>query len=49
MKQFFVGLPEADGIITRNLNSNRSNSIIIRIVISLKNNTENVIMLNIIK
>src|ERR1700723_821222 len=35
IEQFFVGLLEGDGTITSNLNSNKSNSIIIRIVISL--------------
>ena len=49
IEQFFVGLLEGDGTITSNLNSNKSNSIIIRIVISLKNMPENVIMLNKIK
>jgi cytochrome c oxidase subunit 1 len=49
IEQFFVGLLEGYGIITSNLNSNNANSIIIRIVISLINNTENVIMLNKIK
>lgn len=49
IEQFFVGLLEGDGTITSNLNSNKSNSIIIRIVISLNNITENVIMLEKIK
>jgi hypothetical protein len=49
IEQFFVGLLEGDGTITCNLNSNKSNSIIIRIVISLDNKAENVIMLNLIK
>lgn len=49
IEQFFVGLLEGDGTITSNLNSNKSNSIIIRIVISLKNMPENVTMLNKIK
>lgn len=49
IEQFFVGLLEGDGTITSNLNSNKSNSIIIRIVISLKNMPENVIMLTKIK
>ena len=49
IEQYFVGLLEGDGTITTNLNSNRSNSIIIRIVISLKNRPENVSMLNKIK
>jgi hypothetical protein len=49
IEQFFVGLLEGDGTITTNLNSNKSNSIIIRIVISLKNMSENVQMLNKIK
>jgi hypothetical protein len=49
IEQFFVGLLEGDGTITSNLNSKKSNSIIIRIVISLKNMPENVIMLNKIK
>ncbi len=40
---------EGGGTITSNLNSNKSNSIIIRIVISLNNMTENVVMLNKIK
>jgi hypothetical protein len=48
-EQFFVGLLEGDGTITCNLNSNKSNSIIIRIVISLNNKLENVSMLNLIK
>ena len=37
IEQFFVGLLEGDGTITTNLNSNKSNSIIVRIIISLKN------------
>ena len=49
IEQFFVGLLEGDGTITCNLNSNKSNSIIIRIVISLDNKVENVNMLNLIK
>ncbi len=49
LEQFFVGLLEGDGTITSNLNSNKSNNIIIRIVISLKNMPENVVMLNKIK
>jgi len=49
IEQFFVGLLEGDGTITCNLNSNKSNSIIIRIVISLNNKVENVSMLNLIK
>jgi len=49
IEQFFVGLLEGDGTITTNLNSNKSNSIRIRIVISLNNLPDNVIMLNIIK
>lgn len=49
IEQFFVGLLEGDGTITSNLNSNKSNSIIIRIVISLKNMPENLNMLNKIK
>ena len=49
IEQFFVGLLEGDGTITSNLNSNRSNSIIIRIIISLKNMPNNVTMLNKIK
>jgi hypothetical protein len=49
IEQFFVGLLEGDGTITSNLNSNKSNSIIIRIVISLKNNVENASMLTLIK
>lgn len=49
IEQFFVGLLEGDGTITSNLNSNKSNSIIIRIIISLKNMPENVSMLNKIK
>jgi hypothetical protein len=44
-----VGLLEGDGTITCNLNSNKSNNIIIRIVISLDNKAENVSMLNLIK
>ncbi len=49
IEQFFVGLLEGDGTITSNLNSNKSNSIIIRIVISLKNMPENITMLKKIK
>jgi len=49
IEQFFVGLLEGDGTITSNLNSNKSNSIIIRIEISLKNMPENVTMLKKIK
>jgi len=49
IEQFFVGLLEGDGTITSNLNSNKSNRVIVRIVISLKNTPENLIMLNIIK
>jgi cytochrome c oxidase subunit 1 len=49
IEQFFVGLLEGNGTITSNLNSNKSNSIIIRIIISLKNKPENVSMLNKIK
>ncbi len=49
IEQFFVGLLEGDGTITNNLNSNKSNSIIVRIVISLNNNPENFAMLNKIK
>src|SRR2546423_11632373 len=49
IEQFFVGLLEGDGTITTNLNSNKSNSIVIRIVISLNNMPENVSMLNKIK
>jgi len=49
IEQFFVGLLEGDGTITSNLNSKKSNSIIIRIVISLKNMPENLNMLNKIK
>ena len=49
IEQFFVGLLEGDGTISSNLNSNKSNSIIIRIVISLKNLPENVTMLNLVK
>lgn len=49
IEQFFVGLLEGNGAITSNLNSNKSNSIIIRIIISLENITENVIMLHKIK
>jgi cytochrome c oxidase subunit 1 len=49
IEQFFVGLLEGYGTITSNLNSNKSNSIVIRIIISLKNLPENVTMLNIIK
>jgi cytochrome c oxidase subunit 1 len=49
IEQFFVGLLEGDGTITSNFNSNKSNSIVIRIIISLKNLPENVTMLNIIK
>ena len=49
IEQFFVGLLEGDGTISTNLNSNKSNSIIVRIVISLKNYPENVSLLNIVK
>jgi len=49
IEQFFVGLLEGDGTIVTNLNSNKSKSILIRIVISLNNLPDNVIMLNIIK
>lgn len=49
IEPFFVGLLEGDGTITSNLNSNKSNSIIIRIVISLKNTPENLDMLTKIK
>ena len=49
IEQFFVGLLEGDGTITSNLNSNKSNSIIIRIIVSLNNTVENVNMLNKIK
>ena len=49
IEQFFVGLLEGDGTITSNLNSNKSNSIIVRIVISLKNTPENFVMLSKIK
>lgn len=49
IEQFFVGLLEGDGTITSNLNSNKSNSIVIRIIISLNNKVENVNMLNLIK
>ena len=49
IEQFFVGLLEGYGTITSNLNSKKSNNIIIRIVISLKNTVENVNMLNKIK
>ena len=49
IQQFFVGLLEGDGTITSNLNSNKSNSIITRIVISLDNKAENFNMLNLIK
>jgi cytochrome c oxidase subunit 1 len=49
IEQFFVGLLEGNGTITSNLNSNKSNSIIIRVIISLKNMPENVTMLNKIK
>ena len=53
IEQFFVGLLEGaqlrGGTITSNLNSNKSNSIIVRIVISLKNTPENLTMLNKIK
>lgn len=49
IKQFFVGLLEGNGSITSNLNSNKSNNIIIRIIISLKNNSENFLMLNSVK
>ena len=49
IEQFFVGLLEGDGSITTNLNSNKSKSIIVRIVISLINNKENLSLLNKIK
>lgn len=49
IEQFFVGLLEGAGTITSNLNSNKSKSIIVRIVISLKNTRENLTMLNKIK
>jgi hypothetical protein len=49
IEPFFVGLLEGDGTITTNLNSNKSNNKIVRIVISLKNNSENITMLNLIK
>jgi len=49
IEQFFVGLLEGDGTITTDLNSNKTKNIRIRIVISLNNKPENVIMLNIIK
>lgn len=49
IEQFFVGLLEGDGTISSNLNSNKSNSIIVRIIISLKNSSENLFMLNKIK
>jgi LAGLIDADG endonuclease/Cytochrome C and Quinol oxidase polypeptide I len=49
IEQFFVGLLDGDGAITSNLNSNKSNSIIIRIIISLKHLPKNVIMLNVIR
>jgi len=49
IEQFFVGLLEGEGTIVTNLNSNKSKSILIRIVISLNNLPDNVIMLNIIK
>lgn len=49
IEQFFVGLLDGDGTISSNLNSNKSNSIIIRIVISLDNKVENLNMLNLIK
>lgn len=48
IEQFFVGLLEGDGTITSNLKRNKS-SIIVRIVICLKNTSENLIMLNKIK
>lgn len=44
-----MGLLEGDGTITTNLNSNKSNSIIVRIIISLINYPENVSLLNKIK
>lgn len=49
IEPFFVGLLEGDGTITTNLNSTKSNSIIVRIVISLKNNLDNVNMLHLIQ
>lgn len=49
LEQFFVGLLEGDGTISTNLNSNKFNSIFIRIVISLKNKANNFNMLNLIK
>ena len=45
IEQFFVGLLEGNGTITSNLNSNKSNSILFRIQITLKNNQENFLML----
>ena len=49
IEAFFVGLLEGDGTITSNLNSNRSSSVVVRIVISLKNLPENLYMLNLIR
>ena len=49
IEQFFVGLLEGDGTITSNLNPNKPKSIIIHIVIYLKNKPENVNMLNKLK
>jgi hypothetical protein len=46
IEPFFVGLLEGNGTITSNLDS--SNNIIVRIVIFLKSNSENINMLNII-
>jgi cytochrome c oxidase subunit 1 len=48
IEQFFVGLLEGDGTISCNLTTNKK-SIYIRIVISLNNELENLLMLNKIK
>jgi hypothetical protein len=45
IEQFFVGLLEGDGSITTNLDSKRKSTVIVRIVISLKNLDGNVEML----
>lgn len=45
IEKFFVGLLEGDGTITTNINSS-SNTIRVRIIIALKNNSSNQNMLN---
>jgi LAGLIDADG endonuclease len=49
IEQFFVGLLEGDGTLSTNLNSNKSNSIIVRAQITLNNKPDNLVMLNKIK